>query len=835
MQIESSLFEKSESSAKRETELLDFVENAQLGLHWVDANGIIKWANNAEMELLGYCPNEYIGQPISNFHADSHVIDDILQRLGRNEILRNYEARLRSKNGSIRHVLISSSVYSDQGKFIHTRCFTTDITDRKQAETVLVEQARLSALRADIGHFLASNDSEGVILQNCMQAFVDRLHMSFARVWTLNCAQQVLELQASAGIYTHIDGPHARVKVGEFKIGRIAASKQPHLSNDVPNDPEVSNKDWAKKEGMVAFAGYPLILEGQVIGVIAMFARSPLSSLILQDLSPIANSIAQWIKRRHVEAELATNREWLAVTLRSIGDGLIAANKNGLVSYLNPVAQQLTGWTEIEAVNQPVATVFNIVNEGTRKPVESPIEKALRENIVVALANHTVLISKDGREVPVEDSAAPIRDASGFTVGAVMVFYDVSERRMREKEREASLKREQAMRLEAEAAKADAEKANRSKDQFFATLSHELRAPLTPMLGWTKMLLGGKLDDANKLHGLTIIDRNIRAQAKLIEDLLDISRIIAGKLSLNIDSLNLVEVINAAIDVVRPAADAKRIKVEFETIQKVVEVSGDRDRLQQVIWNLLSNAIKFTPKDGNVWIKLRFENSEAELSIADTGEGLDKDFIPHLFERFSQADSSSARVHGGLGIGLSLVKHLIEQHGGNVRAESPGLKHGSTFYVRIPMRAVKGRSSDSTDVSLAGILPDVTLATSRLLVIDDDSDSRDLIVLVLKEAGADVVSAPSVADGLQKFRTHKPHVVVCDLGMPVEDGFCFIRQLREIEAKSGTFTPVLALTAFARDEDKRRCLSAGFQVHLTKPIEPLDLVSAVMKQIAERR
>ena len=829
--VDSPISNNDSAALLREAELTDFVENAQLSLHWVDAKGIIKWANKTEMEFLGYSPEEYIGQPISKFHADEAVINDILCRLIKNEVLQNYEARLRCKDGSIRNVLISSSVYRNQGEFVHTRCFTTDITGRKKIETALLEQSRLSELRVAISGFLASSKPKAEVFQQCCQALVDGLDMAFVRIWSLNAATQTLELQASAGIYTHLDGAHARVKVGAYKIGRIAANKKPHLSNNVPEDPEVSDQAWAAREGMAAFAGYPLLLEDRLFGVIGMFSRNKLSDLILKDLSPLIFGITQWIQRKDSELELLTHREWLRVTMSSIGDGIVATSQDGLISYLNPVAESLTGWSSAEAINQPVENVFRIVHEQNRKPVENPIKIVLRDGVKVALANHTVLIAKDGREIPVEDSAAPIRDANGALIGAVMVFYDVTSRRQREQELEESSRREIQLRLEAEKARLDAERANLSKDQFFATLSHELRSPLTPMLGWAKLLLNGTLDEKAKHHGLVVMERNIKSQAKLIDDILDISRIISGKLALKIAPVNLVDVVNAAIDTVRPAADAKHIRLEFVADQNVVEISADADRLQQVVWNILANAIKFTPKQGAVKIHLRLSNSQAEMSITDTGAGLSPEFIPHLFERFSQADSSSSRVHGGLGIGLSLVKHLVEQHGGVVGAESPGLGLGSTFTVRIPIRALKGLSSTSEPEHSPKSATRETLKNVRIVVIDDDADAREMISLALGQSGANVVSASSVAAGLAEYQSHKPNVIICDLGMPHEDGFVFIRKLREIESNSKKTTPVIALTAFALDSDRHRCLNEGFQLHLAKPMDPFQLVIAVKKQL----
>jgi PAS domain S-box-containing protein len=312
------------------------------------------------------------------------------------------------------------------------------------------DKARLASLRADINaSFNRPGELDGV-LQACTEALVNHLNAAFARIWVLDKPGTVLELRASAGLYTHLDGPHGRVKVGDFKIGRIAKNLKAHLSNSVATDPEVSNPEWAVREGMISFAGYPLTLEGKALGVVAFFARRPLSQDVINELEPIADGIAQWIKRKQSETALVEQQEWLNVTLRSIGDAVVATDTSGNVNFLNPVAEVLTGWKMEEALGQPLESVFNIVHEETRRPVENPVSKALREQRIVGLANHTVLISKDGTETAIDDSASPIRDEKTEIIGVILVFHEITARRKAEREREESLQLAQGARREAE-------------------------------------------------------------------------------------------------------------------------------------------------------------------------------------------------------------------------------------------------------------------------------------------------------------------------------------------------------------------------------------------------
>ncbi len=387
--------------------------------------------------------------------------------------------------------------------------------------------------------------------------------------------------------------------------------------------------------------------------------------------------------------------------------------------------------------------------------------------------------------------------------------------------------------------RAEAEEANRTKDEFLATLSHELRTPLTAMLGWTRMLRMEMLDEATSAHALETVERNAKAQAQLIEDLLDVSRIITGKLRLDVRPMELLPVIEAAIDAVRPAADAKNIELQTALDPLAGLVSGDPNRLQQIVWNLLSNAVKFTNRGGQVKIGLERVDSHVEISVSDTGQGITPDFLPYVFDRFRQADGSTTRLHGGLGLGLAIVRHLVELHGGTVRAQSSGEGQGATFNVQLPLSVLRisdfGLRNENTASGESAIRnpPSEILKGLRVLVVDDEQDARQLLKTVLEVQGAEVVAVGSTREALRELERLMPDVLVSDIGMPDEDGFALIRQVRAREAVQGGEIPAAAVSAYVGEENRRQALAAGFQRHVAKPVDPEDLI-AVVRDLAGR-
>jgi PAS domain S-box-containing protein len=636
-----------EELRRRERELSDFIENASVGLHWVGADGTILWANQAELDLLGYSGDEYIGRKITEFHADHDVINDILRRLTNKETLRDYEARLRSKDGSVRHVLINSNVMWDGDRFIHTRCFTRDITDRKLAEEALRESER--------------------------------------------------------------------------------------------------------------------------------------------QLRTLADAVPQLV--------------WMAEA-----DGYIFWYNQRWYDYTGMTPEQMAGWGW-QSVHDPELLPKVLERWGASIETGEPFEMEFP------------LKSADGVFRWFLTRVNPLRGSQGQIVRWFGTNTDIDEqRRTAEELREA----------------------NRLKDEFLATVSHELRTPLTAILGWAHLLRTGQLDDKSATGALETIERNARAQSQLIDDLLDVSRIITGNLRLDVRQLDPGSFIESAIDALGPAAKAKGVRIEKVLDSGVVSVAGDPSRLQQVVWNLLSNAIKFTPKGGRVQVRLERINSHIEIAVSDTGAGIEPDFLPHVFERFRQADQKTTRHHGGLGLGLAIVRHLVELHGGTVQVDSPGKGQGTTFVVKLPVIPFQQKDDPAERVhptagdTFASYDSPERLEGLRVLLVDDEVDTRELFRVALGRCGAEVLTAGSARDALDAIEESRPDLLISDIGMPGEDGYELIRRVRALPAERGGKIPAIALTAYARTEDRLRALRAGYQMHISKPVELAELVAVIASLIRRR-
>jgi PAS domain S-box-containing protein len=698
-------------------------------------------------------------------------------------------------------------------------------------------------------------------------------------------------------------------------------------------------------------------------------------------------------KRAEEERDRAIQR-W-STTLTSIGDGVVTTDPAGNIDFLNPVAEAYMKRSLDEVRGRPLTQVFTIVNEETRERVENPVERVLREGSIVGLANHTVLVRPDGTDLPIDDSAAPIRAAAGELHGVVLVFRDVSAQKREQARREflaragealvatndyrdslavvarlavprladwcgvdilepgahapeqlavahvdpakieyarelgrryppdpnattgvpqvirtgkpelypqippqmieaaviddehrrilQELKLRSAMvvplrgrsrvfgamtfvyadsgrlydeddlafaeqlaeraglvierrKLEEErtvllgrerAARQDAEEANRAKDEFLATVSHELRTPLNAILGWSSILRRKDVPEDIE-RALTVIERNARAQARLIEDLLDMSRILSGKLRLEVRPTDVALAIADAIEAVRLAADAKGIALESRVDDEVGTILADPDRLQQIVWNLLSNAVKFTPKGGHVSLSASRDPSRVTIVVQDDGKGMPPELLPGVFEPFRQADASATRRFAGLGLGLSIVRQLVQAHGGSIRAESGGEGRGATFTVELPVRA-PALTREGGERSVERERVPVRLDGLRVLLVEDEPDALDLIRESLAGFGAHVETATSAEEGFEKLRATRPDVLVSDIGMPGEDGLSLMRRVRSLPTTHGGRTQALALTAYASEDDALRAFAAGFQLHVSKPVDPDELGAAIAR------
>ena len=927
------------------------------------------------------------------------------------------------------------------------------------------EEMRLAVYVREVSLALIRNASLADMLADCADLTIRHLDAAFARIWTVNEAGDLLELQASVGMYTHIDGPHSRIPVGKFKIGMIAEGRKPHLTNAVIGDPRVGDQEWARREGMVAFAGYPLVVEDRLIGVLAIFARHALSDAALLAMGAVANGIALGVEQRRAAESVRKERAWLATVLASIGDAVIATDGEGRVGFMNPVAEALTGWAQHEAAGRSVGEIFRIVNEHTRQPVEPPVGAVIREGVVVGLANHTVLIARDGTETAVEDSAAPIRDDRGGVTGVVMVFRDASEQRRHEAELRASEERHRAMlesitdaffalsrdwrftylnrqaetllgrshgdldgksiwdefapalgtsfeqnyrramdegttvtfeafypphdrwyevhaypsseglsvyfrdisdrkRAEAErerlveqvdaerrhlrtliessrdcikeldldgrlvsishngqrlleirdlcdvldkswidfwrgedreaAGRAvstalaggvgsfegycptaagtpkwwdvvvtpildaggmphrllsvsrditerrrhqeererlldEAQEANRAKTHFLAVLSHELRTPLNPILLAVTSMLDAPTPPEEVGSNLEMIRQNVNLQARLIDDLLDVMRIVRGKMPLHWEVADCHSLVRQATQICQSDVRGKEIRLGMDLGAKNHYVNADPARFQQVIWNLIKNAIKFTPDGGAITIRSRNEQGDRGeslvIEVSDTGIGIEPEILPLIFDPFQQGETRITRKYGGLGLGLAICKGIVESHGGTLGVESMGKDRGTVFEIRmstIPNPAASVGEPTGDSPKEARTVP----SCLKLLVVEDEPATLRLMARLLRGLGHEVTAAGTVADALSEARSADFDLIVSDIGLPDGSG---LELMRQVVARRGP-VPAIALTGYGMEEDIQRSREAGFTAHLTKPIDFTKL-EAMIRQV----
>jgi PAS domain S-box-containing protein len=547
-----------------------------------------------------------------------------------------------------------------------------------------------------------------------------------------------------------------------------------------------------------------------------------------------ASKIARDITERNQAARaLAAQREWFRTTLGSIGDGVIASDATGRVTFLNPVAESLTGWTAKEAEGRVLEEVFEIRSEKTGERAENPVHEVLRTGRIVGLSNHIVLVKRGGGRTPIADSAAPIKDEGGRVIGMVLVFRNVMHERMAEADRRtAAAERERLLAAE-RSARAEAEKASKTKDDFVAMVSHELRTPLNAIVGWTDLLGRSRVDEGTLRQGLDVIARNARVQTQLVSDLLDISRIVAGKLNLDVAVVELAALVKGTVETMRHPARAKSIDLRLRLAPSACPVVGDSARLSQIVWNLLSNAIKFTPEGGLVEVELKTSASTATIEITDTGIGIAPEDLPTLFERFRQVGPIASRRFGGLGIGLSIAKHLAEMHSGSISVESEGPGKGSRFSIELPLSSAPAHTLENRDAAAART---VSLQGVRVLVVEDDADMRELLERLLVSHGATVASLRSGEQALSALGETRPHLIVSDIGLPDMSGYDLMTTIRRRDDEFA-FVPAIALTAFARGQDRTHALRAGYQVHIAKPFDADELVATVasLAEVSRRR
>jgi PAS domain S-box len=569
-----------------------------------------------------------------------------------------------------------------------------------------------------------------------------------------------------------------------------------------------------------AFAGQEIVTESHPYAETGVFESR--YSPLLDEQNKVIGVIAVIgdISARK-QAEEATRR--LEFHVESSPLAVVEWDSDFRVSRWSASAEGLFGWKSEDVLGKHVNEWRFVFADDV--DAVALVTNRQREGVEVQGVQRNRNYTREGSILYCEWYNSVLRDERGKLVSVLSLVLDVTARQSAEDERAASLLRERD-------ARKHAEEADRLKDEFLATLSHELRTPLTSILGWASMIRTGEVEGSNATRAIETIERNARSQARLIDDLLDVSRIITGNLRLDLHPLNLGPIVEAALDALRPTADVKGIKLQTRFVPAQCLVKGDPNRLRQVIWNLLSNAIKFTPRNGSVSIDLTCVESTARLTVGDTGDGISPEFLPYVFDRFRQAEGSISRKQGGLGLGLAVARHLVELHGGTIRAQSEGLGRGAVFSVDLPLaqerrdparaeerrREVERRRSRLGAVRLDGV---------HVLLVEDDDDARKLLGAMLKRYGARVTSTKSAAEALRVFEGELPDVLISDIGMPDQDGYELMRKLRELPPEKGGNTPAIALTGYASRKDRERALNSGYQQHIAKPIEQADIIKAI--------
>ena len=512
----------------------------------------------------------------------------------------------------------------------------------------------------------------------------------------------------------------------------------------------------------------------------------------------------------------------LAAIVDSSEDAIVGKNLNSIVTSWNVAAEQMFGYAAAEIIGKSVRLII----PDDRQHEEDDVLRRIRDGQRIEHFE-TIRCKKDGTLIPVSLTISPIRNERGVVIGASKIARDISDRLRADEERRRLLEM--------------ARSANRLKDEFLATLSHELRTPLNAIVGYSRMLQAGMLAAGEKqTRALETVVRNAASLTQIVEDVLDVSRIVSGKLRLNVQGVELSQIVREAVETSQPAADARGIRLDVIVDPQGTLVSGDPDRLRQVLWNLCSNAVKFSERGGHVEVRLERVNSHVEVTVTDTGIGIEPAFLPHLFERFTQADAGTSRIHSGLGLGLAITRHLVELQGGRISAHSDGLGHGSTFRIELPVRGVCPPAGDEIRVHPAASDPAAPFRVPRLdgiriLVVDDDRDALALSREILEVTGAIVTTADSGQDALDKLGKGITDVLIADIGMPRMDGFELIGKIRASGEAAIRAIPAAALTAFARSEDRIRAMRSGFEVHLSKPIEPGELMAAAATLARRKR
>jgi PAS domain S-box-containing protein len=824
-----------DAAARHLAAIVEFSDDAVISK---DLNGIVTSWNLAAERMFGYTAEEAVGQsitlivPAERLSEEEHVLREI--RAGR--AVAHFETMRRRKDGTLLPIsLTTSPIRDNDGRVVGASKIARDISERRRAEEALAAaEARQTDLRQRL---VALVSASGTLfgspkLHDVLPALVvlarTLLRADGYAVWLLDPREKQWRIGASHGI----SEAFSRMLVESFRGEDVSAVAftEPLIVSSVADTPLLEDRARAlREEGIESMMAVPLMIGGHGTGTLVFYYRTPheFDEVEVQTARALGNLAAAAItsaelfeaQRRSREQAERANRQtaFLAEASAALGSSLDYEETLRTVAQL--AVPQIADWCAVDVVDE-----HGEVQRLAVSHIDSAQASSAGSAVTDVIGFGTALMRPNMIVVPLTAHRRTFGAITFVYVDSGRTYSDVDFRFAHDMAYRAALAVENAR------AYRQVQAANRAKDEFLATLSHELRTPLNAVLGWARMLRGGAVSKEKMARAFEVVERNALAQLDLVEDLLDLSRVITGKFRLDVQPVNLTATINAAVEAIQPAATAKGITVKVDAAPDESLISGDEARLQQVIWNLLSNAIKFTLRGGRVTVTLRRHESQFEIDVSDTGEGIEPAVLPYVFDRFRQGDSGTTRTHQGLGLGLAIVRHIVELHGGRVDVASPGKGQGATFMISLPfvqplrMAAVKG----GRDVVIPARRPyAATLAGVRALVVDDDSDTRELLAEVLRSRGVVVTAAASVEEGLAALDREVPDILLSDIAMPDRDGFELIRRVRERPADRGGHVPAVAITAYARPEDSERSLSSGYQMHVTKPVDMDELLATV--------
>ncbi len=822
-------------------------------------DGIITSWNKGAERLYGYTPEEVLGQPISMLVTPDRPqeIQNILARLRRGERIEQFETTRVKKSGEVIDVALTiSPIKNTEGALIGASTIARNITERRRAEREQRgSEERYRAFVRNSSEAIWRFELEEPVSVDLTED--EQLDLFYRHGYLAECNDAMAEMY----------GFTSAEEIVGARFGDLLVRDDPRNVEFLRSFLRSGYRLTEAESHEVDRDGNPKYFLNNLVGIIedGWLLRAWGTQRDITERQ-LAEEERAALLRREQEARLAAERAALrtallqaitaalseALTPAQAASAVLTHGLNALGAIAGSVALLTASGQELELLDA-VGFPEELIEKWRRFPLskEVPLARAVRTGEMVLLGSldnleppfsylnylHALNGSRALAAIPLTAEGKPV-GAMGLTFAEVQEFDEGDRSFMLAIARQCAQALERARLYQAEhRLRAEAEEANRTKDEFLATLSHELRTPLTAMLGWTKMLRMMELDEATAAHALETVERNAKAQAQLVEDLLDVSRIITGKLRLDVRPTELVPVVKAAMDAVRPAAAAKEIELRTALDPTAGSVPGDAARLQQVAWNLISNAVKFTQKGGRVEVRLGRVDSHVELKVSDTGQGISQEFLPYVFDRFRQADGSTTRMHGGLGLGLAIVRHLVELHGGTVRAESQGTGHGATFTVQLPIAALRSadfglRIEEQGSTAFQSAIQNphsAILSGVRVLVVDDEEDARGLLRTVLEKSGAEVVAAAGVGEALAAIEREPPDVLISDIGMPGEDGYALIRRVRTLDPARGGSVPAAAVSAYAGEDNRRQALNAGFQLHVAKPVDPEELVSVVRR------